>query len=54
MHDEKMINLSQLISGSEPEFIPLLTEEDTIDFGVNELPSELPILPLRGNVFSQA
>lgn len=51
MHDEKMINLSQLIGGSEPEFIPLLTEDDTIDFGVNELPSELPILPLRGNVF---
>lgn len=51
MHDEKMINLSQLIGGSEPEFIPLLTEEDTIDFGVNELPTELPILPLRGNVF---
>jgi ATP-dependent Lon protease len=51
MHDEKMFDLSQLITGGEPEFIPLLTEEDAIDFGVKELPSELPILPLRGNVF---
>lgn len=51
MHDKTMIDLSQLIAGGEPEFIPLLTEEDAIDFGVKELPSELPILPLRGNVF---
>ena len=50
MYDETMIEFSKLIAG-EPEFIPLLTEDDTLDFGVKELPSELPILPLRGNVF---
>jgi len=51
MHEETMIDLSKLIAGGEPEFIPLLTDDDAIDFGIKELPSELPILPLRGNVF---
>lgn len=51
MHDKTMIDLSKLIAGTEPEFIPLLTDDDSIDFGIKELPSELPILPLRGNVF---
>jgi ATP-dependent Lon protease len=46
-----MIDFSKLIAGGEPEFIPLLTDDDAIDFGIKELPSELPILPLRGNVF---
>ena len=50
MFDQKMIEFSKLIAG-EPEFIPLLTEDDAINFGINELPSDLPILPLRGNVF---
>ncbi|MFA6200316.1 MAG: endopeptidase La [Bacteroidales bacterium] len=51
MHEETMIDFSKLIAGGEPEFIPLLTDDDAIDFGIKELPSELPILPLRGNVF---
>lgn len=50
MYDETMIEFSKLIAG-EPEFIPLLTDDDTQDFGIKELPSELLILPLRGNVF---
>lgn len=50
MYDETMIEFSKLIAG-EPEFIPLLTENDALDFGLQELPKELPILPLRGNVF---
>jgi ATP-dependent Lon protease len=49
-YDEKMIEFSKLFAG-EPEFIPLLNEDDTLDFGIKDLPSELPILPLRGNVF---
>lgn len=48
--NKDMIEFSKLFGG-EPEFIPLLTEEDTIEIGGADLPSELPILPLRGNVF---
>lgn len=49
-YDEKMIEFSKMFAG-EPEFIPLINEDDTLDFGIKDLPSELPILPLRGNVF---
>ena len=50
INDEKMIEFSKMFAG-EPEFIPLLTEDDTLDFGIKDLPTEIPILPLRGNVF---
>ncbi len=50
IYDDKTIEFSKLFAG-EPEFIPLVTEDDTLDFGIKDLPTEIPILPLRGNVF---
>ncbi len=34
-YDEKMIEFSKLFAG-EPEFIPLLNEDDTLDFGIKD------------------
>ncbi|MCC7303122.1 MAG: endopeptidase La [Bacteroidia bacterium] len=34
----------------EPEFIPLLSSEDEDSFNAEEVPSEIPILPLRNTV----
>src|SRR5574344_304244 len=49
MQENDKNDFSKLFCG-DAEFIPLITDEGTVDFGVSELPSEIPILPLRGTV----
>lgn len=51
MFNKDLIDITRLIGAGEPEIIPLLTEEDTKDLIVSDMPDTLPILPLRGNVF---
>ncbi|MEO0310613.1 MAG: Lon protease, partial [Bacteroidota bacterium] len=40
----------QSINDDEPEFLPLLSLEDEEHINSQELPAELPILPLRNTV----
>lgn len=51
MLNKDLIDLTHFMGEGEAEIIPLLTEEDTKDLTVKDMPEEMPILPLRGNVF---
>lgn len=51
MLNKDLIDLTQLMGEGEAEIIPLLTEENTKDLTVTDMPEEMAILPLRGNVF---
>lgn len=51
MLNKDLIDLTRLMGDGDTEIIPLLTEEDTKDLTVTDMPENLPILPLRGNVF---
>lgn len=51
MLNKDLIDLTRLMGDGDTEIIPLLTEEDTKDLTVTDMPEDLPILPLRGNVF---
>lgn len=51
--DKKRINLQNLLASSDTEILPILSNssqltEDDLDI---KIPDEIPILPLRGNVF---
>lgn len=47
--DLEGMNLS-MITDEEPEFIPLLSQEDEDNINAEQVPAELPILPLRNTV----
>ena len=47
--DKNLIDFTDLIEG-EAEFIPLMSNEDEEIMNTEEIPGELPILPLRNNV----
>ncbi len=51
MLNKELIDLTRLMGEGETEIIPLLTEENTKDLTVTDMPEQMPILPLRGNVF---
>ncbi len=51
MLNKDLIDLTRLMGEGEAEIIPLLTEENTKDLTVADMPEEMAILPLRGNVF---
>lgn len=51
MLNKDLIDLARFMGEGENEIIPLFTEEDTKDLTVADMPEQLPILPLRGNVF---
>lgn len=51
MLNKDLIDLARFMGEGESEIIPLFTEEDTKDLTVADMPEQLPILPLRGNVF---
>ena len=49
MEDKKILELGEMIS-EETEFIPLISPEDEENMRNEEIPSELPLLPLKNNV----
>lgn len=51
MLNKDLIDLTRIMGDGDAEIIPLLTEEDTKDLTVTDMPESMPILPLRGNVF---
>ena len=51
MLNKDLIDITHIMGDGEAEIIPLLTEEDTKDLTVTDMPEQMPILPLRGNVF---
>jgi ATP-dependent Lon protease len=53
MIDKKKIDLKKLLASDDAEIIPILSnsaQESEEDLNIN-IPEEIPILPLRGNVF---
>ncbi|MDR0970865.1 MAG: endopeptidase La [Bacteroidales bacterium] len=50
MFEDKKNSIKQFF-GQEPEFIPIINDDEAIDFTITDLPSSVPLLPLRGNVF---
>lgn len=51
MSNKDLIDITHIMGEGEAEIIPLFTEEDTKDLTVTDMPEQMPILPLRGNVF---
>ena len=47
--DKNLFDLTEIING-ETEFIPLLSNEDEEKINEEDIPKELPVLPLRNNV----
>jgi ATP-dependent Lon protease len=47
--DNNLFDLTEIING-ETEFIPLLSNEDAEKMNEEDIPEELPVLPLRNNV----
>lgn len=47
--EKDFLDLSTIID-QEPEFIPLISEEEEDDMNKEDVPQELPILPIRNNV----
>jgi ATP-dependent Lon protease len=47
--DKNLFDLTEIING-ETEFIPLLSNEDEEKMNEEDIPEELPVLPLRNNV----